>query len=287
VWFPRLVEAPGLALLTQHTLPILFLADARKHKVVRLKSNMVRASNADAKAGKKAPEPYAAPAAIKSSKAGDSDSDDGSSDGDDEEELVPRSKRHHTGASDDDDESGSDSGHDEEEEAKEEVKRKNKKKINKYAHATTSHVTILSILFHFLISRVFSVLFPLCLRRPQELTTKQRVSRLRPCDISGITVRKTGMDPRFEGGAATGLDRKAFAANYSFLDDLKREDVKNLTAYVPALCYDSPASYFGFSLCSYFFLPFSFSTLQCGASGAARGRRDFAPVCPVAAHAVQ
>jgi len=171
-------------------------ADARKHKVVRLKSNMVRASNADAKAGKKAPEPYAAPAAIKSSKAGDSDSDDGSSDGDDEEELVPRSKRHHTGASDDDDESGSDSGHDEEEEAKEEVKRKNKKKINK----------------------------------PQELTTKQRVSRLRPCDISGITVRKTGMDPRFEGGAATGLDRKAFAANYSFLDDLKREDVKNLTA---------------------------------------------------------
>lgn len=76
---------------------------------------------------------------------------------------------------------------------------------------------------------------PLHMHSPQELGTKQRVSRLRPCDISGLVVHRQGRDPRFEGDLNT-KDKNAYNANYAFIDEYKRKDIGDLTQYV-SLCH--------------------------------------------------
>lgn len=61
--------------------------------------------------------------------------------------------------------------------------------------------------------------------KPQELPSNRPVARLNPSSISGIVVKKTGFDPRFEG-ATTEDDKKLFRSAYKFIDDIQQDEVQ-------------------------------------------------------------
>lgn len=61
--------------------------------------------------------------------------------------------------------------------------------------------------------------------KPQEMPSNRPVPRLNASSISGITIKKTGFDPRFEGDA-TAEDQQLFRSAYRFIDDIKSGEIE-------------------------------------------------------------
>ena len=60
--------------------------------------------------------------------------------------------------------------------------------------------------------------------RPQELPSNKPVARLRENSISGITIKKNGFDPRFEGPVSE-REQKTFESAYRFIDNIKEAEI--------------------------------------------------------------